>query len=55
MSDAGMSLFIVNYETVETEYGLFIKATEESSKVSVLARTDVIALKLLLIKLSESL
>lgn len=54
MSD-GLTLFIINYETVETEYGPFIQATEESSKISVLARTDAIALKLLLIKLSESL
>lgn len=55
MSDAGMSLFIVHYEAVETEYGPFIKATEDSSKINVLARTEDKALKLLLLKLSESL
>lgn len=49
----GAAIIVITYEKVDTEFGPFIKATEDQSKISVLARTEDKALKLLLIKLAD--
>lgn len=50
-----MQCLIFCFDTVETEYGTFIKASLDNTNLSAMARTEDKALKLLLIKLADTI